>query len=205
VSVLAAHAARRWLGSQPPNLAETKETLDYIARDVDRAAEIVSRVRQMVTKTPEQKELVSLSEITTDVIAIVQSEAAKHDVSIRTEFTDRSVTVNGHRVELQQVVLNLMMNAIEAMSSNADGIRELVIRTEVLEDRELFVSVRDSGPGLQPEAYERIFKPYYTSKAAGMGMGLSICRMIIEAHGGSIWASANQPHGAVFQFTLPTS
>lgn len=116
---------------------------------------------------------------------------------------DRAVTVNGHRVELQQVVLNLMMNAIDAMSSKSNGIRELVVRTEVLEDRELLVSVRDSGPRLQPEAYDRIFKPYYTSKAGGMGMGLSICRMIMDAHGGRIWASANQPHGAVFQFTLP--
>ena len=132
------------------------------------------------------------------------AEAATNCVSVQTEFSERLPTVVGDRVELQQVVVNLILNAIEAMSRTTENTRELLIRTAKADSGTILVAVADSGPGLLPASLERLFEPFYTTKADGLGIGLSICRSIIEAHGGRLWASANEPHGTIFQFTVPT-
>ena len=144
-----------------------------------------------------------INEAICDVIALTRSEALKHGVSVQTELAADLPPVEGDRVQLQQVILNLIMNAVEAMGGVDDGPRELLIRTEPDAAGGVLVAVRDSGPGLGPQSAARLFEAFYTTKAGGMGMGLSICRSIVEAHGGRLWASANEPRGAVFQFTLP--
>ena len=136
---------------------------------------------------------------------MVRSAIDKNRVSVRTRFMDELISVRGDRVQLQQVVLNLILNAVEAMSSVEEGARELSISTEQSQTSGVLVAVRDSGPGIDPEHLERVFNPFYTTKTSGIGMGLSICRSIIDAHGGRLWAEANQPRGAVFQFTLPAA
>jgi signal transduction histidine kinase len=127
----------------------------------------------------------------------------RQEVSVTTRLADGFPLIEGDRVELQQVLLNLVVNAIEAMTTVSDGVRELLIGTEEADSGHMLVAVRDSGPGFTPESAERVFAPFYTTKSTGLGMGLSICRSIIEAHGGRLWASANEPHGAVIQFTVP--
>jgi signal transduction histidine kinase len=138
------------------------------------------------------------------VTALTHSEAVKSGVTMRTQLAPRLPRIPGDRVQLQQVMLNLIVNAIQAMSSVGDGRRDLQISTEAIEAEGVRVGVRDSGPGLSPEHLPRLFEPFYTTKPDGMGMGLSICRSIIEAHGGQLWASGCEPQGALFQFTIPT-
>ena len=138
------------------------------------------------------------------MIEITHGEAVKNGISVRTELADGLPLVQGDRVQLQQVTLNLMINAIQAMSGSGEGARELLISAGKVESGAVLVTVRDSGPGLAPATRERVFESFYTTKPKGMGMGLSICRSIIEAHGGRLWASANNPRGATFQFTVPT-
>ncbi len=138
-----------------------------------------------------------------EVIELTRSEAMKNGVSVQTELAEGLPLVPGDRVELQQVILNLILNAFEAMSEMSEGPRELLITTGKSESGDVLVAVRDSGPGLAPATLEHLFKAFYTTKPNGLGLGLSICRSIIEAHGGRLWASANAPRGAVFQFTLP--
>jgi signal transduction histidine kinase len=137
------------------------------------------------------------------VVELTRAEAEKNGVSVRTEFAENLSDVVGDRVELQQVAVNLILNAIEAMSGATQGERDLMIRTAVADDDGVLVAVIDSGPGLQPASLERLFEPFYTTKTGGLGVGLSICRSIVEAHGGRLWASGNVPSGAVFQFTVP--
>ena len=137
------------------------------------------------------------------MIELTRSEATKNSVSVQTELAEGLPLIRGDQVELQQVILNLIVNAIEAMSGMSEGPRELLIATVKSESGDVLVAVRDSGPGLEPIALERLFEAFYTTKPDGLGLGLSICRSIIEAHGGRLWASANTPRGAVFQFTLP--
>jgi signal transduction histidine kinase len=134
---------------------------------------------------------------------LARTEIAKNGVSVDTQLTEGALSVEGDRVQLQQVVLNLIMNAVDAMSSVEAGTRELLISTGKTQAIAIFVAVRDSGPGIDPEHVERVFEAFYTTKSGGVGMGLSICRSIVEAHGGRLWAEANEPRGAVFQFTLP--
>ncbi len=145
----------------------------------------------------------TINEAIREVIALTHGEAVKNGVSVRTQLAEGLPIIEGDRVQLQQVILNLIVNAIEAMSGTDEAPRELLISTEKAEPDGVLVAVRDSGPGLAPETLERLFEAFYTTKADGMGMGLSICRSIIEAHGGRLWASANEPRGAVFQFTVP--
>jgi signal transduction histidine kinase len=202
-SILNAGSALRWLKSDPPDLGEIRQALDRIVRDGNRAADVVSRIRSMVKKAPGEREDLVINTKITNVLAIANSEILKHGVVIRTELAPGLPLVKGDRVQIQQVLLNLILNAVEAMSALPDGPRELVIRSERDESGNVLVSVRDTGPGLSPEAMDRIFHPFYTSKKEGLGLGLSICQSIIEAHGGKLWASANTPRGAVFQFTLP--
>ena len=153
-------------------------------------------------KAPPRREVLDLNEAITEVIALTHSEATKTGVRISTQLAPCLPRIHADRVQLQQVMLNLIVNGIQAINDVADGQRDLVVTTEGTEDS-LRVGVQDTGPGLSPETLERLFEPFYTTKPNGMGMGLSICRSIIEAHGGRLWASANAAQGAVFQFTIP--
>ncbi len=175
-----AQAGLHWLKREPPDLTEVKTAFDEVVRAGNRAADVVASVRRMVKKAPGQGDNVRVNDEITEIAGITHGEATKHGVSVRTELAPDLPAITADRVELQQVLLNLVVNAIEAMSS-----------------------VIDTGPGLDAAALERIFQPFYTSKEGGLGMGLAICRSIIESHGGKLWASANVPRGAVFQFTLP--
>ncbi|MFA1626375.1 CHASE3 domain-containing protein [Rhizobium mongolense] len=198
-----AQAALRWLGAQPPELEEVRQALARIAKDANRAGDVIGRIRGLIGKAPPQKDALAINEAIREVLALLQGEAVKHGVSIQTRLAEGLPLIQGDRVQLQQVILNLIVNAIEAMASLGDGARDLLISTEADASGAVRVSVRDSGPGLDPQRVERLFEAFYTTKPGGLGMGLSICRSIIEAHGGRFWASANEPRGAVFQFTLP--
>jgi PAS domain S-box-containing protein len=198
-----ARAGMRFLEMSPSNLGEVKEALACIVRDADRAKDIVDRMREHIKKAPPRRESFDLNEAINEVIDMVRSAIARNRVSVHTRLTNGLVPVHGDRVQLQQVVLNLILNAVEAMSSVEEGARELSISTKQNEASDYLVAVRDSGPGIDPEQMEGVFAPFYTTKTSGIGMGLSICRSIIAAHGGRLWAEANQPRGAMFQFTLP--
>ena len=197
-----ARAGMRFLERSPPDLAEVKEALACIVRDADRAKDIVGRMRDHIKKAPPRSEPFDLNEAIGEVIEMVRSAIDKNGVSVRTTLKG-SLLVHGDRVQLQQVVLNLILNAVEAMSSVEKDARELSISTKQSQTSDVLVAVRDSGPGIDPEHLDQVFAPFYTTKTSGMGMGLSICRSIIAAHGGRLWAEANRPRGAVFQFTLP--
>jgi C4-dicarboxylate-specific signal transduction histidine kinase len=197
-----AQTGLRWLAADPPDGEEAKKTFTRIVRDMERATEVIKSVRSMVRKAPERREAISLNDLADEMVAVARGEAMRHNATIATELDPDLPPVQGDPTRLQQVLLNLIMNAIEAMREAA-GTREIVVRTEMTDGCEVLVSIRDTGPGLSPEALEQVFQPFYTSKSSGMGMGLSICRTIVEAHGGRLWAGANQPKGAVFQFTVP--
>ena len=197
-----ARAGIRFLERSPPDLGEVKEALACIVRDSDRAKDIVGRMRDHIKKAPPRREPFDLNEAINEVIVTARSTIANHRVSVRTRLMELS-PVLGDRVQLQQVVMNLILNAVEAMSSVVDGGRELSIGTEQSQTGSILVAVGDSGPGIDPANLERVFEPFYTTKTSGMGMGLSICRSIIAAHGGRLWAQANQFRGTTFQFTVP--
>lgn len=200
-AVTYADAALRWLGANPPNLQEVREALGLILESGVRAGEVMDRIRALVRKAPPQKASLEINEVILEVIALTSREMEKNGVSVQAQLAENLPAIQGDRVRLQQVILNLLINAIEAMSGMSGGPRELLISTAKT-DSGVVVSVRDSGPGLMPEGVERLFEAFYTTKPDGLGMGLSICRSIIEAHGGRLWACANEPRGAVFQFTL---
>src|SRR6266853_3664222 len=199
-----ARAGMRFLEMSPPNLSEVKEALGCVVRDADRAKDIVGRIRSQIKRAPPQKERFDLHEAINEVIVMVRSAIAKDAISVNTRLMDGLVPVQGDRVQLQQVLVNLILNAVEAMSSVEDGARELSIRTEQSQTGVL-VAVHDSGPGVDPVNLDRVFEPFYSTKASGIGMGLSICQAIIHGHGGRLRMSANEPRGAVFQFTLPAA
>lgn len=202
-SVTNANAALRWLATEPPNLEEAGLALGRILRDGRRASEIIGRIRALVRKEPPRKDQFDINDTILEVIALTRIELRRNGVSPQTQLADGLPAVQGDRIQLQQVILNLILNAVEAMSGPDNESRDLLITTEKGEANGVRVAVRDSGPGLSPESSARLFDAFYTTKASGMGMGLSICRTIVEAHGGRVWATANQPRGAVFQFTLP--
>ena len=197
-----ARAAMRFLDMSPPNMAEVREALACIVRDADRGKAIVDRIRDHIKKAPPRYDLFDLNEAIEEVTEMVRAPIEKNTVSVRTRLAPGLNSVWGDRVQLQQVVLNLVLNAVEAMGSVAEGARTLTITTEN-DAAGILVVVHDSGPGIDPEHLQRVFDPFYTTKDSGLGMGLSICRSIIAAHGGRLWADADQPRGAVFQFTLP--
>ncbi|THK35574.1 PAS domain S-box protein [Ensifer sp. MPMI2T] len=197
-----ANAALRWLASHPPNVDETRETLERIVRDGHRAGEVIGRVRALLKKTATVTVKVDLNGLIEDSVALVQGEVRSHRILLRTELAQDLPPVEGDRVQLQQVILNLVMNGIESMKKVADRPRELLIRSRLDASGCVLVAVQDAGLGLEPQDAERVFEAFYTTKAEGLGMGLAICRSIIEAHGGRLWAEANEPWGAVFQFTL---
>jgi signal transduction histidine kinase len=205
-AVTYALAARRFLSADPPNFREVDDALSLIVKEGDRAGEIVERVRALVKKVPARKDAVAIDDAILEVIALTRAEAANNSVSVRTQFAEGLPRVRGDRVQLQQVMLNLIVNAIQAMSGIGEGARELQISIDAVPSKGgARVGVRDTGPGLSPETFSRLFEPFYTTKPEGMGMGLSICRSIIEAHGGRLWATPCEPQGALFQFTIPSN
>jgi PAS domain S-box-containing protein len=197
-----ARAAMHFLDRSPPDPAQVKEALTCLVDDADRAGEILDRIRDHIKKAPPRKERVDLNQAITDVIALAQGAIVKNGVSIQTRLTEGLSDVRADCVQLQQVVLNLILNAVEAMGSIEERARELSITTEQHEAGGVLVTVRDSGPGIDSENLDRVFDAFYTTKASGVGMGLSICRSIIHAHGGRLWADVNSPRGAAFRFTL---
>jgi PAS domain S-box-containing protein len=197
-----ARAAQNFLKMQPPDLGEVGEALSCVIADADRSGEIIDRIREQIKKAPPRKERFDLNAAISEVLVFAQSVTQRNGVSVQTRLADGLLPVLGDRIQLQQVLLNLILNATEAMSSVEEGGRELVISTEQ-DHADALVAVRDSGPGIGPAHLDRVFDAFYTTKSSGTGMGLSICRSIIEAHAGKLWVEANEPRGAVFQFTLP--
>ncbi|MCK1708874.1 ATP-binding protein [Bradyrhizobium sp. 143] len=176
---------------------------DCIVSDGLRAGDVIGRIRAQVKKAPQQRVALEINAAVLEVIALTRVEAAKNGVLVRTQLAEGFPPIQADRVQVQQVILNLIINAVEAMGGMGDGVRELLISTGRNTSNDVFVSVRDSGPGLDPKTMDRLFDPFFTTKSKGMGMGLAICHSIIEAHGGRMWAGANEPRGAIFQFTLP--
>jgi signal transduction histidine kinase len=196
-----AQAALRWLNMQPPDPEEVRQALDRIVRNGRRAGDVISRIRALVAKAAPRNDQLDINEVMLDVIALTRSELRGSGTSLRTRLADGLPLILGDRIQLQQVMLNLIFNAVEAMSEAHGGPRELLIRTEQ-DGPGVLVAVQDCGPGLKPESVDRLFDAFYTTKPGGMGMGLSICRSIIEAHGGRMWVTANVPQGATFLFSL---
>jgi PAS domain S-box-containing protein len=197
------NACLRWLAAQTPNLDEAREAVQRIIRDGHRAGDVIQRVRALLKKTGPQKAQLDINDVIHEVLTLAHSEVRRHRVSVRTELATGLLPLLGDRIQLQQVILNLVMNGMEAMSSVADRPRELLIESATHEPQSIFVAVRDSGIGLDAQTLDRIFDAFYTTKPEGMGMGLSISRTIIEAHGGRLWATPHAGPGATFQFTLP--
>ena len=218
-----ANASLRWLVRDSPNLAEACDAIRRIIRDGNRAGDVIARMRALLKKASVAKEPVDINEIIQEVLILTRTELQKNRVSLRTQFANDLPIVIGDKIQLQQVILNLVLNGIEAMNGIAEGPRELCVSsrkvTEILreagkemiegdsltdpESTSVLIAVQDSGPGLAATEMQRAFEPFYTTKPQGMGMGLAISRSIIEAHGGRLWATAEAPRGAVFQFTLP--
>jgi C4-dicarboxylate-specific signal transduction histidine kinase len=196
-----ADAGLRWLDAHPPNLKEVRQAFGVILESGVRAGEVMNRIRALAKKAPLQKDSLEINEVIQEVVALTSREIEKNGISVQTQLVECLPAIQGDRVQLQQVLLNLLINAIEAMSGMSEGQRELLIST-AKSGSGVVVSVRDSGPGLMPESVDRLFESFYTNKPGGLGMGLSICRSIIEAHGGRLWAGANEPRGAVFHFKL---
>jgi PAS domain S-box-containing protein len=201
-AVTYALAARRFLDAEPPNFREVDDALSLIVKEGNRAGEVVGRIRALIKKAPARKDAVEINDAILEVIALTRAEAANNSVSVRTQLAEGLPRVQGDRVQLQQVLLNLIINAIEAMRDVGEDERELLIST-CSEPDGVSVEVRDSGPGFVPAELDRVFEAFYTTKSSGLGLGLSICRSIIEAHNGRLWASPNAPRGAIFRFIAP--
>jgi PAS domain S-box-containing protein len=201
-AVTYALAARRFLGAEPPDLHEVDDALSLIIKEGNRAGEVVGRIRALVKKVPVRKDAVEINDAILEVIALTRAEAANNGVSVRTELAVALPCVQGDRVQLQQVILNLIINAIEAMRGVGEEERELLISTRNEPDG-VSVDLRDSGPGFTPAVLDRAFEAFYTTKPGGLGLGLSICRSIVEAHNGRLWATPNMPRGAIFRFIAP--
>jgi PAS domain S-box-containing protein len=201
-AVTYASAARRMLSAKSPNFREVDDVLSLIVKEGSRAGEVVGRIRALIKKAPARKDAVEINDAILEVIALTRTEAANNSVSVRTQLAEGLPRVQGDRVQLQQVLLNLIINAIEAMRDVGEKERELFISSRSEPDG-VSVEVRDSGPGFAPATLDRVFEAFYTTKPSGLGLGLSICRSIIEAHNGRLWASPNVPRGAIFGFTAP--
>jgi len=201
--VINGNACLRWLAGDSPNLDEARDAARCIVRDGKRASDVLARIRSFLKGEGAEKTRLDLNEGIREVVALAQAEVRKNGVTLRMELARDLPPVRGDRVQLQQVVLNLILNAVEAMSAVEDRPRELVIRTQSGELDPVRVTVQDSGRGLDPESTKRLFDAFYTTKPGGMGMGLSICRSIVESHGGRLRAAPNDGPGATFSFTLP--
>jgi C4-dicarboxylate-specific signal transduction histidine kinase len=202
-AVTDANTCLRWLMRDQPDLEEAREAASRMAKDATRAADIISRIRLLFKKVSPQRELVDVNEVIREMIVLLRSEATRYSISVRTELASDLPQVMGDRVQLQQVMMNLMINGIDAMK-DVDGIRELAVKSQRAEHEEIVVSVTDIGVGLPSQQAEQIFNAFFTTKPHGTGMGLRISRSLIESHGGRLWAANNSPRGASFCFTLPT-
>jgi len=198
-----ASAGLVWLAAQPPDLEEIRDAFERVIKAGNQAGQVIGRIRDLTKKTPPRKDALKINEAILEVVALTHGEMTKNGVSLQTRLATSLPLVQGDRVQLQQVILNLIINAIEAMSGASDRLRELLIGTEQDASSWVLVRVQDSGAGLDPESLDRLFDPFYTTKPDGMGMGLSICRSIVEAHGGRVWASRANGRGVIVQFTLP--
>jgi C4-dicarboxylate-specific signal transduction histidine kinase len=199
-----ASACLRWLTRDAPDVEEARQSALRIVKDATRAAEIISRIRLFFTKNSPQRELVDVNEVIREMIVLLRGEATRYSISIRTELAADLPQVMGDRVQLQQVMMNLMMNSTDAMK-DVDGTRELTIKSQPGDNDDFLVSVSDTGVGLPLQQADQIFTAFYTTKAHGTGMGLPISRSIVESHGGRLWAGGNSPRGASFYFTLPSN
>ncbi|MDZ5452553.1 sensor histidine kinase [Labrys sp. ZIDIC5] len=196
------NAALRWLSASPPNQDEARHALNRIVEAAERAGEVVERVRRLVRRAPPSREPVDMVEVIDETLALMRGKLRANAILLRTELLHGLLPVMGDRVQLQQVLLNLVANAVEAAVETRQGNREITVNTSA-DDREVTIAVTDTGPGLSPQAIEHVFDPFFTTKEDGMGIGLAISRSIVEAHGGSIEARAAMPHGSIFRFTLP--
>jgi C4-dicarboxylate-specific signal transduction histidine kinase len=200
-----AEACLRWLDRGTPDMDAVRRSVEWVIDDANRASEVIRRVRALANKTGLEKGPLDVNDVVREVIALVQRELISHGVSLRMELAPALPTILGDRIQLQQVIINLVMNGIEAMQSVTDRPRELVIQSRQDETHRVLTSVTDCGVGISAENSDRLFNAFFTTKSSGMGMGLPICRSIMEGHGGRLWATANAPHGATFQFTLPVN
>jgi len=197
-----AGAGLRWLAATPSNLPEANQALNRILADGNRATEVISRIRALSKKMPPRKDRLDLNEVISEVVALARREAERSHATVRTDLSRDLPLVSGDRVQLQQVILNLILNALEAMSGEKADPCDVLVSSSRDGQTGVLVAVCDSGPGIDPEQLSRVFDAFYTTKANGIGMGLAICRSIIEAHDGRLWATPNEPRGAVFQFSL---
>jgi C4-dicarboxylate-specific signal transduction histidine kinase len=202
-AVTDANACLRWLTRDAPDVEEARAAALRIVKDAMRAADIVSRIHLLFQKRATPRELVDLNEVIREMVVLLRGEATRYDISVRTELAAGLPEVLGDRVQLQQVVMNLLMNGTDAMKDMA-GVRELAITSQLADQEECLVSVSDTGIGLPAQQADQIFQAFFTTKPHGIGMGLSISRSIVESHGGHLWARANAPRGASFYFTLPS-
>ena len=198
-----ADACLRWLDRETPDLAAARRSVEWVINDAERASQVVRRIRALANKTEIEKAPLDLNELIREVIALVEREVSSHGVSLRTKLAPELPMILGDRVQLQQVIINLVMNGIEAMHQVTDRSRELMIRSRMHETRSVVLSVTDCGVGISAEDAGRLFNAFFTTKSGGLGMGLSICRSIVEGHGGRLTASDNEGPGATFQFVLP--
>jgi len=202
--VIGATACLNWLSTEPPNVTEAKTAASRTVEQAMRAHDIIVKIRAMFTNAPISPDVLDIRQVITDVLAWVSAELARSGVSVRTEFAEDTPPVRGDRVQLQQVILNLVTNAIDAMRGTSDRSRELVFRSRK-DANSVLVEIEDSGPGLAPEQAERVFQPFYTTKSHGLGMGLAVSRSIIESHQGHLSVKRRNSHGAIFQLDLPAA
>jgi len=197
------NACLRWLAAQPPQLEKATQSVERIVRDANRASDVIARVRSLAKRDPLHKEWLNINEVILETVALTRSEIERHSIVLRTELATDLPLVLGDRIQLQQVILNLIVNAADSVSARGEGPREVLVSSEIDPDEGVRVGVRDSGIGLDAAKLDQLFDAFYTTKSTGMGMGLTISQSIVEAHGGRVWATPNAPRGAIFQFTLP--
>ena len=199
------NACLRWLAANPPNVEAARRSVERMIDDGNRAADVIRRIRDMVRKSPPRKDAFNINDTIMEVLALIRTELSRNDISPRAELSNDLPVVWGDRIQLQQVILNLVMNAIEAMSEVSPTQRKLLIASVKVGSNGVLVRIQDSGIGLDGESLDRLFEAFFTTKARGMGMGLAVSQTILQAHGGRLWATPNASHGATFQFTLPAN
>ncbi len=197
------NACLNWLNSNPPNIERAKKSVERVIRDANRGSEVIENIRALSKKAEAQKAPLNINDVVKDVIPLLEREVSDHQVSLRMELALDLPFIFADRIQLQQVIINLLINSIQAMQTVTERPRELVIRSRRDEADQILVAVKDCGVGISAEHADRLFNAFFTTKSSGLGIGLRICRSIIEAHGGRLWLSGNAGPGATFQFTLP--
>ena len=200
-----AHAALRFLASEPPNLAEVTEALECVVNDTYRASDIIQGIRGQILNAPPTRTAIALNEAILEVVALAREEIARNETILHLALAESLPPISADKVQIQQVILNLILNAIEAMADKDDRMRQLEIRTEITAEQTVVIAVEDSGPGIDSTARDRIFESFYTTKPNGVGIGLSVCRSIVEAHAGRLWVEGNSRKGTTMKFELPSS